>query len=492
MVRYNAPGVYVEEVSLKPRGIAQVETAIPAFIGFTQRTKDKAGNDLTFRPVRVSSLKEYVHTFGRSSPIDVAVNIEQTLVPDKGKLTEPRITLQNAGPLIADFVLYYSLQLYFSNGGSYCYVVSIGAQNTQAIDKRPFFEAFDALDVFDAPTLYAFPDAVSPLGTSNCTAVDIAIEALARCTKKRDRFAIIDVPDGISGKNDTVLAVGKAFRNRLNKGMDKQVAGAAYYPYLDTGLTPCIEKETIIIAQHDVIIKGQTANTGANTGPISAGTRLSELAQLPEHQRLCEKVTDYVSQTLRLTLPPSAAIAGIYCQTDARRGVWKAPVNVALNKVVGPAIDISDEMTAALNDDPATRISINAIRTFSETGTVPWGARTLRGVEPEGKYIPARRFMMCVEASLQKGLGHLVFEPNDKNTWLTTRTTCEHFLTLLWREGAFAGDTPEKAFYVKVGLHQTMTQADIDAGNMLVEIGMALTRPAEFAVLTLGQKMSEP
>jgi uncharacterized protein len=193
----------------------------------------------------------------------------------------------------------------------------------------------------------------------------------------------------------------------------------------------------------------------------------------------------------RLNLYPSAAMAGVYARVDRNRGVWKAPANVSLNLVSGPAVILTDEEQAGLNVDPNSGKSINAIRNFHGKGTIVWGARTLAGNDNEWRYIPVRRLFIFIEESIKKATEPVVFEPNDANTWAKTRSMIENFLTGLWRDGALAGATPEEAFFVKVGLGQTMNSNDILEGRMIIEVGLAAVRPAEFIILQFMHKLQE-
>jgi uncharacterized protein len=191
------------------------------------------------------------------------------------------------------------------------------------------------------------------------------------------------------------------------------------------------------------------------------------------------------------TVPPSGAIAGVYARVDNTRGVWKAPANESLVSVSGPSVNISHEEQERLNVDAVAGKSINAIRTFTGKGTLVWGARTLAGNDNEWRYVSVRRFFNMVEESCKKATEPFVFEPNDANTWIKVQAMIENFLTLLWRQGALQGAKPEHAFYVAVGLGKTMTAVDILEGRMIVEIGMAVVRPAEFIILQFSHKMAE-
>jgi uncharacterized protein len=144
-----------------------------------------------------------------------------------------------------------------------------------------------------------------------------------------------------------------------------------------------------------------------------------------------------------------------------------------------------------MNIDADTGKSVNAIRAFSGKGILVWGGRTLDGNSNEWRYISVRRFFIMVEESVKKATAQFVFEPNDANTWVKIRAMIENYLTLLWRQGALAGAKPEHAFFVKVGLGQTMSAIDILEGRLIVEIGMAAVRPAEFIILRFMHKMQE-
>jgi len=203
-----------------------------------------------------------------------------------------------------------------------------------------------------------------------------------------------------------------------------------------------------------------------------------------------KELTTKGAEALNL-LPPGGAIAGIYAKTDNERGVWKAPANVSLSSIIGPAVKISHEQQAEYNVDVNSGKSINIIRAFTGKGTLVWGARTLAGNDNEWRYVNVRRFFNFVEESVKKATEQFVFEPNDANTWVKVQAMIENFLTTLWRQGALQGIKPEHAFYVAVGLGKTMTALDILEGCMIIEIGMAAVRPAEFIILRFSHKMAE-
>lgn len=209
-------------------------------------------------------------------------------------------------------------------------------------------------------------------------------------------------------------------------------------------------------------------------------------AALGKFKELANKASDALN-----VLPPSGAIAGIYAAVDGERGVWKAPANVSVSAIVGPAVAISNQQQESYNVDVNAGKSINIIRTFPGKGTLVWGARTLAGNDNEWRYINVRRLFNFIEESVKKASMQFVFEPNDANTWVKLQAMIENFLNTLWRQGALQGVKPEHAFYVSVGLGKTMTQTDILEGRLIVEVGLAAVRPAEFIVLKFSHKMIE-
>lgn len=196
-----------------------------------------------------------------------------------------------------------------------------------------------------------------------------------------------------------------------------------------------------------------------------------------------DKVTAYMQ-----TIPLSGAIAGVYARVDHTHGVWKAPANVSLVSVKGPAVKIDSRDQETLNIHPTGK-SINAIRNFTGKGILVWGARTLAGNDNEWRYIPVRRFFIMIEQSLKKAVEAFTFDANDANTWVKVRAMTENFLTIQWRSGALQGAKPEDAFFVRVGEGETMTGQDVLEGRMIVEVGLAAVRPAEFIILRFSHKM---
>ena len=189
--------------------------------------------------------------------------------------------------------------------------------------------------------------------------------------------------------------------------------------------------------------------------------------------------------------PPSGAVAGMYARVDRERGVWKAPAGeeAVLRGAVSTAVDLTHDQNTRLNS-----AAVNVIRRFPDKGVLVWGARTIQGAETsnsEWKYVPVRRLGLYVEHSIDRGTQWAVFEPNDKSTWARLREQAAVFLSGLFRQGAFAGRTPDESYFVRCG-NDTMTQDDIDNGRLNIVIGVAPMKPAEFVILRIGQWRDKP
>ncbi|MFD2567842.1 phage tail sheath family protein [Pseudotenacibaculum haliotis] len=636
MAAYKTPGVYIEEIVKFPPSVAQVETAIPAFIGYTEKAEKKNGDSLVLVPTRISSLLEYETLFGsalKEDSITVAINdkmidgnVERTYTVSKPTSPKP-------------FLMYYSLQMYFANGGGPCYIVSVKEYGAQAsspatlVSKTDLDKGLAKLRKEDEPTLILFPDATKLGNTDDFYA--LYNDALTQCNELQDRFTIIDTENDDEENDEPV----DDLRGKISNDKDYVKYGAAYYPFLETildyhydeskvNITHAQEAETTL---EDELAAAKNATTAVEALVTSTGTLVSELGTIntdiqnnnaanatskrdtaiakvqeiinaigtvvtaatpavtagndagstTEATALNTAITDSSKDLLKLktdletknaalagktggavktdlasivtdadttvakiqavdalidaivttissansasnpslngkklneveaidnaaynkikaeinampmVLPPSSTMAGVYARVDSDRGVWKAPANVSLNYVIKPTLQISHEEQKSLNVDTVAGKSINAIRSFTGKGVLVWGGRTLAGNDNEWRYISVRRFFNMAEESIKKATEQFVFEPNDKNTWVRVKAMINNFLTSQWRAGALAGPTPEKAFYVNIGLGETMTAQDILEGNMIVEIGMAVVRPAEFIILRFSHKMQE-
>jgi phage tail sheath protein FI len=181
-----------------------------------------------------------------------------------------------------------------------------------------------------------------------------------------------------------------------------------------------------------------------------------------------------------MSAPPSGHVCGIYARCDTERGVHKAPANEVVIGAVGLAKKISKNQQGILNP-----IGINCLREFSGRGIRVWGARTVSS-DPTWKYVNVRRLLLYLEESIEKGIQWFVFEPNDQRLWASVKQAVTQFLMRVWKDGALMGTSPEEAFFVKCD-RTTMTQNDIDNGRLIVLIGVAPLKPAEFTIFRVAQ-----
>ncbi len=468
------PNVYIEEISKFPPSIVPVATAIPAFIGYTETAKDRRGRDLKWVPTRISSLIEYELYFRvANAETEILVTIANEDGPNG-----PEINATLDPKKQSKFRMYYALQLFFANGGGPCWIVSTGGYKGDF--GRPDLEAgLKATEKIDEITLYVFPDAQGL--SSAADYYGLYKNAINLCKKLQDRFTVTDVwpvPDDQGNVlweewNEHI----KALRgdNGLANVVDYNKYAASYFPNLETTF--------------DLYYGGEgTGDSNVQVIRNGAKTDLAALKAQPKGNALYYQARTAI-RAIPCNMPPSPAVVGIYARVDADRGVWKAPANATVNEVIKPSVLLTDEEQGDLNIDPQSGLSINAIRPFPGRGILVWGARTLAGNDTEWRYVPVRRFFNMVEESAKNACKAFVFELNSLNTWTRVRSMIENFLTKQWRAGALVGTTTEEAYYVRVGLKETMTEEDLLDGLMIVEIGLAVVRPAEFIILQFSHKL---
>ncbi len=190
-----------------------------------------------------------------------------------------------------------------------------------------------------------------------------------------------------------------------------------------------------------------------------------------------------------LTIAPSAFAAAMWSRTDARRGVWKAPAGVEaqLVGVAGLEFEVGDG-----DQDQLNPLGVNCVRKLPSFGAVIWGARTLATkADPPWRYVPVRRTAIMIEQSIYNGIQWAVFEPNDHRLWSSLRVNVGAFMDSLFRAGAFQGEKSSDAYFVRCGLGDTMAQDDIDRGQVIVVVGFAPLKPAEFVIVRIQQKLQQ-
>jgi phage tail sheath protein FI len=491
------PGVYINENNAFPSSVVPVETAIPAFIGYTEKAYWN-GKSLVGLPCKITSFAEYVERFGGGFTAKFQIiAADPTIKQDAFNLGESEMIVRLNDNNTA--YLFNSIRLFYANGGGPCYILAVETYK----DKESFEiivddfigsttkpDPFETLKEFEA-TLVLVPDAIA-LGDA---CYDIYIKILVHCSNLQNRFAIFDLVKQLP--SDDTITIVTTFREKI--GIDDLAYGAAYYPWLKSSIVQPSEVSfenldssvdlATLLPSTEVEALAIVAKFKTNSTPTAKD-------KLDYHQSLKDTSASYkyILEEIRTKLnelPPSAAIAGIYTAVDNSRGVWKAPANVSVNMVNNPTIEISSEQQVELNVDILTEKSINVIRSFPGIGTLVWGARTLDSNSQDWRYINVRRTLIMIEQSLKLATRVYVFEPNDANTWVTVKSMMNNFLTNLWKQGALAGTVHEQAFDVQIGLGSTMTSTDILEGKMLITVKVAVVRPAEFIVITFQQQMQQ-
>jgi phage tail sheath protein FI len=500
------PGVYIEEINAFPGSAVAVETAVPVFIGYTEKA-ERNGKSLLLKPTRVTSFAEYVEIFGagfnpKFKITDApAVTKEETFVLG-GKQKLVQINPNNS------LYFYSCIRMFYLNGGSNCYIMSVGTYGDKpagiGVDLTDFMGSNTKPNVFDIiekeyePTLLVMPDVISK--GKDCYALYQLV--LQHCAKTQSRFGIFDVVQSPAQTSDQDIL---DFRNGI--GSTSLNYGAAYYPWLKTSIIQSSEVDfTNIDPSNDLatllteneaksvvenmkkMIAEHTKNKGTEEqlSSLNKNIHQSLKASSPTYVKILEEIRSKMN-----LLPPSAAMAGIYSLIDSSRGVWKSPANVSVAMVNAPSINISHQQQEQMNVDVIGGKSINVIRPFPGIGTLVWGARTLDGNSQDWRYINVRRTMIMIEQSLKLATRAYVFEPNDSGTWVTLRSMMNNFLFNLWKLGALAGSSPEQAYDIQVGLGTTMTPTDILDGILRVSIKVAVVRPAEFIVITFQQQQQQ-
>ena len=532
------PGVYIVEKNAFPNSVVEVATAVPAFIGYTERA-DNNGRSLLKQPWRIGSMAEFRRYFG--GPPTPRFKIDDAPAGTAAAFTaggKGYVLTQADGPAGGRFRLYHSMLHFFQNGGGPCFIVSVG-NYTNDIGADALAAGLEPLVKEQEPTMVLVPEAVL-LKQADCISVQQAM--LQHCGgRMRNRVAVLDVWGGDRDRKHPDGDVVEQFRGAL--GVNFLDFAAAYYPWVNTTLVqdkdlsyqhvdnrdklmellsadlalpatvdastpPKIAqqaKAVADIARSDDDWKSElTKEIQASNKPPAEQAKLLEpntlAAAVETNKALLDKSLASMSTLFntvmaeiknRLNLmPPAAAMAGIYTMVDNTRGVWKAPANVSLNGVVSPAVNISHEEQEDLNVTTQGK-SINAIRSFIGEGVLVWGARTLDGNSLDWRYINVRRTMIMLEESCRLAAKALVFEPNVGSTWASIRSMIGNFLTGIWKRGGLAGAVPDDAFSVHCGLGETMTPEDILEGILRVTVLVAISRPAEFIEITFQQQMQK-
>lgn len=477
MADYKTPGVYIEEIPHLPPSIASVETAIPAFTGYTEIAQWKEAGDLKMKPWRIESLLEYEQYFGYPAPENGSISVTFTT---SGSRTDVNGKIDET--LRSKFLMHYSMQMFFANGGGPCWITSVGDYSSTGglIVAQDLKNGLAEVAKVNEVTLLLFPDAIN-LSTAT-DYYDVYSTAIAQAVLLQDRFVVMDVYHDVANLDVWDFDINGnggagGLRNILSGTTDDLKYAAAYFPKIYTGV------------DFNYAMPGdQTTNNDASI--IIVGGAAANLADLKTANNAQYFQAKNEITNIQMLLPPSPAIVGIYAAVDNARGVWKAPANVNIENAIAPQYLVTNRDQEGLNVDTNAGKSINVIRKFEGRGpAIVWGARTLAGNDNEWRYISVRRYFNMVEESTKNATEQFVFEPNDINTWVRVKSMISNYLTQQWKSGALMGASTKEAYFVHVGLGETMTEQDIFEGRMIVEIGLAVVRPAEFIILRFMHKM---
>lgn len=517
MAKMKTPGIYIVENDIFGNDVVEVATAIPAFIGYTEKA-DNGGKPLRNKPTRITSIEEYMQFFGGAPRYQYSLSETAAVAeaPEGAqKPATPDFIEKEKGYVLKQtgekYNLFNSLRFFFQNGGNTCYIVSVGNYNDPLDITRLMDNGIPPLLKTDAPTMVVVPEAIH-LKEDDCIALQQAV--LKHCETMQSRIGILDIYDGYKARKHPDGDVIDNFRNAL--GENSLSYGIAYYPWLYTTIVGDSELgianltnesltvlKNLIMAELNVpaaTVPNEPVRTSelraflANICSINDGTyigpAIQELTQtLAGMSVTYNNILAEMKEQLNV-LAPGAAMAGVYTLVDATRGVWKAPANVSLNAVYRPAVNISNAEQEDLSNNLHGK-PVNAIRSFAGEGVLVWGAHTLDGNSQDWRYVNVRRTMIMLEQSIKAAIKSYVSEPNNANTWTTIKSRIERFLNSQWKAGALAGSSPDDAYSVNIGLGSTMTADDILEGKLRITVLVAISRPAKFIGLTFQQQMQK-
>lgn len=517
MPNYLSPGVYMEEVDRGTKPIEAVGTAVAAFIGYTQRAEtSKNGQKVSLvgKPQLVTNWSQYQQYFGGFTP--------GAYTPD-------------------------SVYGYFANGGGIAYIVSIKTLGTSA-DPSLTTPASTTVDSNDSKPVAALKFSAKEGGpVGNNVAVETKAGPVGEDGKASGEFSVLIKVDGkVVEKYDGVTTAAKADNNvatlinEQSNVISVEIVGKANIVPADGNFQLAggeVKTKAITLADYQGSVSERVGLGGLE--PIDDVTMIcapdlmtayqngeidmkgvqavqQSLIDYCELVRYCFAILDcppglmpqemkewrmqvnYDSTRAALYypwieigdmtggngrtrhVPPSGHMAGIYARVDNTRGVHKAPANEIVRTCLGLEVQVTKGEHDLLNP-----IGVNVIRSFPGRGIRVWGARTVSS-DASWRYLSVRRLFNMIEESIERGTQWVVFEPNDPFLWGRVSRDVKAFLKMVWRSGALFGATPDQAFYVKCDAETNPIEAR-DLGQLVVEIGIAPVKPAEFVIFRVSQ-----
>jgi uncharacterized protein len=528
MPEYLAPGVYVEEIEIDPKHIVGVSTNTTGFLGLTERGP--------VSPKLITSYDAFERLYGGFSngsylgySIDgffknggIRCYVARIHNPDTFRIARSEetvrdgtITISALGPGDWGNRIYYKIEhstLYddpndtenFNNFFKMTIIyygekISADTIQTDIQDitnntikplKGRIIEKYDNVSIRPTSTFYY---------KNKIDGISQLIRIYDNFEKKKLNSDQIEPPEGSAGITLKNLSNGLGVNSEI---ITKNYDGVTDFfiaddPPIGTGLEglAIVNDISIIVAPDD----GSDSSLGIklidhcsslkdrfailNT-QINAAVQPENIS-IPTDNKYAAiyfpwiNIIDPVTSDKKL-IPPSGHIAGIYARTDTERGVHKAPANESIRGVVSLQVNIDKSKQEILNNR-----GINVIRYFPGRGILVWGARTI-SKDPIWKYVNVRRLSIFIEKSIKRSTQWAVFEPNNERLWSRIKAVLTQFLTIVWKDGALIGTTPEEGFFVKCD-RTTMTQSDIDNGRLIVIVGIAPNKPAEFVIFKFTQ-----
>ncbi len=506
MSTMRAPGIYIKETKAFGKSIPTSDTAIPFFIGFTQRRPE--GQDGVIVK-EIGKMAEYIKFFGyghfqfgttekeavTAELTDAsATDVASTGKKGKAKKTTEKEAANSSTTVTKGFYLYESLKLYFANGGGRCYVASAGLfpTDTNSVEAS-LNSALESLAAFPKENLIVVPDAVVLKDDKRGPFIS---SVLAKCAPTggyfNNNFAIFDTKKSvqkIENENTTL--------DQVNDDITRSY-GAMYHPWLkpsaitaeDVTQSLLSDDATVTAVLGWINAKLSSAKSFSFTAGVAGDHITSRKKDIRNNPKAQAAFDALVKECRMLEIPPSGAVAGAFVKSDQRFGIQKAPANINLEGVQKLSQHITDEMQADFNA-PDNGKGINCIRTLLNNGIRIYGARTLNGRDNDYRYVNVRRTMSMLQESIKGLMQEFVFDDNNAKTWGKMRLTLDKFLRKMMSRGVLQGTTPSEAFAIRLGYGETMTEEDVNNGEIKVEVQLALIRPAEFIELSFEQKSME-
>ncbi len=518
MPSYLHPGVYIEEIPSGSKPIEGVSTSVTAFVGPAFRGPANT-------PILIGSWDEYVAQFGdyrQSTGIEDVSGGQDSMglavlsfYQNGGKAAYIcRMVQASPAPVAASVTLQDS-------GATDVLTITASSEGAWANDIEIRVTGNASLGTFDLEVGYETDSngdliplsGEKFLGLSMEATDDNFVEKIVNASSKLIQASIVGTPTtlpdnsapaGTPLDNNTAGANAAAtatdymnfYNNSLRKVRDVSVivlpgqtwpAAGTGNQFITNTITHCestMSRVLIIDPENTEFTDGAQVD-GMNLPTSTYTTLYYPWVQVPNP---LYSVDNNPTASATIAIPPSAIAAGMWTKVDGKRGVWKAPAGVETRiSVSGLEENVED-----LEQDYLNPRGVNCIRNRPGYGSVFWGSRTLATkADPEWRYVPVRRTAIYIEQSIYNGIQWSVFEPNDHPLWSALRVNIGSFMNGMFRAGAFQGATADEAYFVRCGLGDTMTQGDIDRGQVIIVVGFAPLKPAEFVILRLQQKINQ-